>query len=36
MRLEIPYLDRLLPVDIPEKNLLFDIAPHNSPPAADF
>ena len=34
--LEIPYVNRFLNVEIPEKNLVFDQAPRDVPPAADF
>jgi lactate racemase len=34
--LHIPYVDRSLPVEIPERNLIFDVEPLAAPPAADF
>ena len=34
--LSIPYVDRLLPVEIPERNLIFDVEPFAVPPASDF
>ena len=34
--LQIPYVDRLLSVTIPERNLIFDVEPLAVPPAADF
>jgi nickel-dependent lactate racemase len=36
MQLQIPYVDRFETITIPERNLLFDIAPCDYPPAADF
>lgn len=35
-KLQIPYVDRLLPVEIPERNLIFDVEPLAVSPAADF
>jgi len=35
-RLGIPYVNRLLEVEIPDRNLIFDEAPRNVPPASDF
>ncbi len=32
----IPYVDWLLPVEIPERNLIFDVEPLAVPPVADF
>ncbi len=34
-QLKIPYVDQLLDVDIPDRNLIFDEAPRNVPPAPD-
>jgi nickel-dependent lactate racemase len=34
-QLTIPYVNRLLDVDIPDRNLIFDEAPRNVPPAPD-
>jgi nickel-dependent lactate racemase len=34
--LEIPYVDRMLAVDIPARNLIFDLAPRDVPPVDDF
>jgi nickel-dependent lactate racemase len=34
--MQIPYVDRLLAVDIPPGNLIFDIAPQTMPPAGDW
>lgn len=36
MHLLIPYINRMLPVNIPDKNLLFDIAPGETPTVPDF
>jgi lactate racemase len=33
---QIPYVDRMLSIDIPARNLIFDVAPKSVPPAADF
>ncbi|HOQ99081.1 MAG TPA: nickel-dependent lactate racemase [Anaerolineae bacterium] len=35
MHLGIPYVDRILNVDIPSENLAFDVAPNNVAPAAN-
>jgi nickel-dependent lactate racemase len=35
-QLEIPYVNSLLQVQIPKRNLIFDESPRNVPPAADF
>src|ERR1019366_9314266 len=35
-RLEIPYVNRTLEVEVPERNLVFDESPRNAPPASDF
>jgi nickel-dependent lactate racemase len=35
-QLKIPYINRFLDVAIPEKNLVFDEAPRDVPPASDF
>jgi nickel-dependent lactate racemase len=35
-RLEIPYVNRLLDVEIPDRNLVFDESPRNVPPTPDF
>jgi nickel-dependent lactate racemase len=36
LQLKIPYVNRWLDVAIPERNLIFDEAPRNVPPALDF
>jgi lactate racemase len=35
-RLKIPYVNRLLEVEIPDRNLIFDESPRNVPPTPDF
>ena len=35
-RLQIPYVDRLLEVEVPERNLVFDGSPRSSLPVSDF
>jgi len=35
MNLKIPYIDRYLDIAIPERNLIFDVAPQDVPPAED-
>ncbi|MBE3119348.1 MAG: nickel-dependent lactate racemase [Candidatus Atribacteria bacterium] len=35
-RFQIPYVDRLLDVEVPERNLIFDVAPRDVPPVEDF
>ena len=34
--MKIPYVDRFLDVEIPEQNLIFDVAPRDTPAVADF
>jgi nickel-dependent lactate racemase len=34
--LKIPYVDRMLEVDIPARNLIFDLSPRDVPPVDDF
>ena len=36
MRLNIPFVDRFLVVEIPDRNLIFDAAPRDIPPVPDF
>jgi nickel-dependent lactate racemase len=36
MRLQIPYIDRLLDVEIPERNVIFNGAPRDAEPTSDF
>jgi hypothetical protein len=33
---KIPYVDRMLDVDIPDQNLIFDVSPRDALPAEDF
>jgi nickel-dependent lactate racemase len=35
-RLSIPYVNRLLEVEIPDRNLIVDVSPRAAPPAPDF
>jgi nickel-dependent lactate racemase len=35
-RLAIPYVNDLLDVEVPDRNLIFDESPHNVPPVTDF
>jgi nickel-dependent lactate racemase len=35
-RLKIPYVNRILEAEIPDRNLVFDVSPGNVPPAPDF
>ena len=35
-RLAIPYVNRLLDVEVPDRNLVFDESPRNVPPVPDF
>ena len=33
---KIPHVDRMLDVDIPDQNLIFDVSPRHALPAEDF
>jgi nickel-dependent lactate racemase len=33
---DIRYMDRDIPLDVPEKNIIFDLSPRNVPPVANF
>ena len=36
MKVQIPYIDQQIELELPSRNLLFDVAPKDVPPAADF
>jgi len=36
MKLTIPFVDRSLGLEIPDRNLIFDVAPRDVPPSTDF
>ena len=36
MIIGIPYVDRTIEVDIPERNLIFDLSPRDVPPVKDY